>query len=42
LKAGLKPDNIFDFLICELAEGIPSENVRGNKDIFIAYFLQAA
>jgi hypothetical protein len=32
---GLKSDNTFDFLMHELAEGIPSEKVRGNKDIFI-------
>jgi hypothetical protein len=42
LKTGLKPDNIFDFLIHELAEGIPSEKVYGNKEIFIAHFLQVA
>jgi hypothetical protein len=42
LKTGLKPDTIYDFLIHELAEGIPSEKARGNKDIFITHFLQAA
>jgi hypothetical protein len=42
LKTGLKTENIFNFLIHELAEGIPSEKVRGNKDIFITHLLPAA
>jgi hypothetical protein len=39
---GLKPDNTFDFLIHELAKGIPLGKARSNKGIFSPHFVQTA